>query len=91
MRNILPISDLQRQAAQILNEVVESDEPAIITQRGRAVAVIVSADRFAQMEADLKILDDLELLRLVEEGKKDVESGAVLSHEEVKHRLKMSE
>lgn len=91
MRNILPISDLQRQAAQILNEVVESDEPAIITQRGRAVAVIVSADRFAQMEADLKILDDLELLRLVEEGKKDVESGAVLSHEEGKHRLKMSE
>lgn len=91
MKNILPISDLQRQAAQILNEVVESDEPAIITQRGRAVAVIVSADRFAQMEADLKILDDLELLRLVEEGKKDVESGAVLSHEDVKRRLKMSE
>ena len=86
MKNIVPITDLQRQAAQILNEL-NDDEPIIITQRGRASAVLLSARHYAQIEKDLKLLDDLELLQMLEEAKQDVQNKNTISHEDVKKRL----
>jgi len=88
MKNIVPITDLQRQAGQIIGSLSESDEPVIVTQRGRAAAVIISADRYEEIEDDLKRLDELELLELVEEGKRQIKAGKVLSHDEVKRKLK---
>ena len=87
MDNIIPISDLQRQAAHILSELKESSQPVIITQRGRAAAVMVSAKRYAEIEDDLQTLDDLELLQMIEEGARDRAEGRTLSHEEVRKRL----
>jgi len=88
MKNIIPITDLQRQAGQIIGALSESDEPVIVTQRGRAAAVIISADRYEEIEDDLKRLDELELSELVEEGKRQIKAGKVLSHDEVKRKLK---
>jgi len=90
MKNIIPISDLQRQAANIINDVNESAEPVIITQRGRASAVIISAKRYAEIEEDLKALDDLELIQLVETAEHDVAQKKTVSHSTVKKRLKFS-
>lgn len=87
MKNIIPVSDLQRQAAAILKEVNSSSEPVIVTQRGRASAVIISAKRYAEIEEDLALLDDLELLQVIEEGKEAMEKGDTIPHEEVKRRL----
>ena len=88
MKNIIPITDFQRQAGQIIGSLADSDEPVIVTQRGRAAAVIISADRYEEIEDDLKRLDELELLELVEEGKRQVAAGKVISHDEVKRKLK---
>jgi len=88
MKNIIPVTDLQRQAAQILNDLANDDEPVIITQRGRASAVLVSAKRYAEIEEDLEILDDLELIEMLARGEQDIQSGNTISHEEVKARLK---
>lgn len=44
MRKIIPITDLQRQAGQVVGSLSDSDEPVIVTQRGRAAAVIISID-----------------------------------------------
>jgi prevent-host-death family protein len=88
MKNIVPITELQRQAGQIIDGLADSEEPVIVTQRGRAAAVIISADRYEEIEDDLKRLDELELLELVEEGKRQVKAGNVISHDEVKRRLK---
>jgi prevent-host-death family protein len=87
MKNIFPVSDLQRQAAQILNDVAASNEPFVITQRGRATAVLISSDKYAQIEEDLQLLDELELLRMVEESKQDLQTGNTISQDEVKKRL----
>jgi prevent-host-death family protein len=91
MKNIFPVSDLQRQAAQILNDVATSNEPFVITQRGRATAVLISSDRYAQIEEDLQLLDELELLRMVEEAKQDLKTGNTISQNEVKKRLNFTE
>jgi prevent-host-death family protein len=88
MKNIIPVTDLQRQAAKILNDLAEGGEPVVITQRGRASAVIVSAKHYAEIEEDLKILDDLELIELLAKGEQDIQNGNTISHEEVKARLK---
>ena len=86
MQHIIPITDLQRQAAQILSDL-DNDEPIVITQRGRASAVLLSARRYAQIEEDLQLLDEFELLKMVEKAKQEVQEGKTISHEEVKKRL----
>ena len=89
MQHIIPITDLQRQAAQILSDL-DNDEPIVITQRGRASAVLLSVRRYAQIEEDLQLLDDFELLKMVEKAKQEVQEGKTISHEEVKKRLKLT-
>ena len=86
MKNIVPVTDLQRQAAQILGDLSEN-EPIIITQRGRASAVLLSTRRYAEIEEDLQLLDDLELLQMIEAAKNDVHDSNTISHDEVKKRL----
>lgn len=90
MKNIIPVTDLQRQAAQILSDLSDN-EPVVITQRGRASAVLLSARRYAEIEEDLQMLDDLELLQMLEESKQDVAKGQTVSHTEVKKRLNFKE
>lgn len=87
MKNIIPITDLQRQAGQIISSLGENEEPIVITQRGRASAVIISAERYSEIEADLKRLDELELLEMIELSRQEKAQGKTLSHDEVKKRL----
>ena len=90
MKTIIPVTDLQRQAASILSELSESTEPVIITQRGRASAVLVSAKRYAEIEEDLALLDELELEHLIEQGLQDKAAVNTISLEEAKKRLNYS-
>lgn len=90
MKNIIPITDLQRQAGQIIGGLALSDEPVVITQRGRATAVIVSAERYGEIEDDLRRLDELELMDLVDESRRAIAAGEVLSQDEIKKRLKFT-
>jgi prevent-host-death family protein len=91
MKKIIPITDLQRQAGQILSSLSDSDEPVIITQRGRTAAVIVSAERYTQIEEDLQRLDELELLEMVKRANEARAAGDTVSHAEVKKRLGLTE
>ena len=87
MKNIIPVSDLQRLAAQLLNDVNDSSEPVIITQRGRARGVLLSAKHYEQIEEDMALLDELELEKLVREGLEDKAADRLISLEEAKKRL----
>ncbi|MDQ3320959.1 MAG: type II toxin-antitoxin system prevent-host-death family antitoxin [Acidobacteriota bacterium] len=90
MKNIIPVTDLQRWAAQVLSNLDET-EAVVITQRGRASAVLISARRYAQIEKDLRSLDDLELLQMVEEARQEIKESKTVSHTEVKKRLNFKE
>ena len=46
MTKIIPISDLQTKAKQYVDQVKETDQAVIITQRGRAAAVLVSLETY---------------------------------------------
>ncbi len=66
---IVPISDLRQDAANIVKGVATSREPVVITQRGRAAAVMVG------MEAYEHIQHELEILRLLVKSDKEIEAG----------------
>jgi len=67
--NIIPVSDLRQNAAKVLKQLKNLKEPIIITQRGRAAAVIQSVETFEQSE------HDKELLRLLAKGEREIEIG----------------
>jgi prevent-host-death family protein len=67
--NIVPITDLRQDATSIVKRVSAAREPLIITQRGRAAAVMVSVEAYEHFQ------HELELLRLLARGEKEVEKG----------------
>jgi prevent-host-death family protein len=67
--NIIPITDLRQDATAIVKRVTASREPLVITQRGRAAAVMVSMEAYEQSQYEL------ELLRLLARGEKEIEAG----------------
>ena len=67
--NILPVSDLRQHTAEILKKLRDNNEPVIITQRGRAAAVMISVEAYEKAE------HDKEILRLLARGEKEIEAG----------------
>jgi prevent-host-death family protein len=67
--NIVSISDLRQDAAKVLKQVRDSREPLIITQRGRAAAVMLSVESYEAAECEK------ELLRLLARGEREIEAG----------------
>jgi prevent-host-death family protein len=47
---IIPVSDLRQDAASLLSELRDSNEPMFITQRGRAAAVLIGIDAYQRSE-----------------------------------------
>ena len=66
---IVPITDLPQDAASLLDEVRNTDEPRVITQRGRATAVLLSVEAYERSQREN------ELLRLLAHGEKEVAEG----------------
>jgi prevent-host-death family protein len=67
--DIIPITDLRQHATTIVKKVKTSREPLVITQRGRAAAVIVSMEDYEHSQ------HELELLRLLARSEKEIEAA----------------
>jgi prevent-host-death family protein len=67
--DIVPITDLRQDAAAVLARVRKSAEPVVITQRGRAAAVIVSAESYERAESERQIL------KLLARGEREIAKG----------------
>lgn len=66
---IVPVSDLRQGAAAVLSRVRKSRQPVIITQRGRAAAVLVSVETYEQAEREH------EIMRRIARGEREISSG----------------
>ena len=56
---IIPVSDLRQDAAGVLKRVRKSHEPLIVTQRGRAAAVMLSLESYEQVDRERQLLRQL--------------------------------
>jgi prevent-host-death family protein len=66
---IIPISDLRQNASDVVRSLSSSREPVFITQRGRAAAVMVSMGVYEESQ------QELDILRLLARGEKEIEAG----------------
>jgi prevent-host-death family protein len=69
LSNIIPVSDLRQDAAKLLKQLNKSNAPFIITQRGRAAAVMIGVEAYERSE------HEKELLRLLAKGDREIELG----------------
>jgi len=67
--NIVPVTDLRQNATSILKKATTSRQPIIITQRGRAAAVLVSVEAYEHSQ------HEREILRLLARGEKEIKAG----------------
>jgi prevent-host-death family protein len=67
--DIIPVTDLRQDAAAALKRVRSSRRPVVITQRGRAAAVMLSIDAYEQRE------HERELLRVLARGEREIAAG----------------
>lgn len=74
---ILPITDLRQDAASALRRVRASKQPLVITQRGRAAAVMISVEVYERAE------HERHLLRLLARGEREIARGKGHDLEEV--------
>jgi len=66
---IIPISDLRQDAAGVIRRVTATDQPVVITQRGRASAVLVSAEAYERTQ------HENEILRILARGGAEITAG----------------
>jgi len=57
VEDVLPISELRLRAAQVIKKIQETQRPLIITQYGRAVAVLLDVNQFQSLQDDLAELE----------------------------------
>ena len=67
--DIVPVTDLRQDAAAVLARVKRSAHPVVITQRGRAAAVMVSAEVYERSE------NERQILRLLARGEREIAKG----------------
>jgi len=66
---VIPITDLRQDAAAVLRQVRSSKAPLIVTQRGRAAAIMMSVEAYEQAEYERG------MLRLLARGEREIVAG----------------
>ncbi len=57
VEDVLPISELRLRAAQQISKIQETQRPLIITQYGKAVAVLMEVSQFQEWQDRLAVLE----------------------------------
>jgi prevent-host-death family protein len=79
---IKPISYLKANAAEVLADLAERRQPMVITQNGKAKAVLQDVASFEETQ------ETLALLKLLALGDRDIEAGRARPAREVVKRLR---
>lgn len=68
-KNILPITYLKANAADLLNQINETHHPIIITQNGEARAILQDPESYEEMR------DTISLLKILAIGEEEIRNG----------------
>ncbi|MGB8335452.1 MAG: type II toxin-antitoxin system Phd/YefM family antitoxin [Desulfobacterales bacterium] len=79
--NIVSLSDFKNKASRMLHEIQSSHRPFVITQNGKAAAVLISPSDFDFLTEQARFVD------AVQKGLTDVQNGLVLSDEDLDKEL----
>ena len=80
-KDIISLSDFKNKASKMLHEVKVSHRPLVITQNGKAAAVLMSP-----VDYDL-LTEQARFINAVQRGLADVENGRILPDEDLDNEL----
>ena len=83
----VPISDLRRRVADVIDDVQGSDEPTVVLQRSRRAAYIVSPERFERDQEELSLLRRQLFLAEVREAEAEYAANAAPRFDDVEALL----
>lgn len=79
--DVIPLGDLKINPGRVIKHVANVRRPALLTSRGRGVAVVLSVADFEEAE------EERAFMRAVVAGLNDLESGREISMKAAKVRL----
>ena len=82
-QRILPVTKAKRNLLDIVKRMEEEDETIAITRNGEPVGVLMGISRYEALMETIEILSDKQIMRVLEESKKDFESGRVFKNDQV--------
>ncbi|MDT8452926.1 MAG: type II toxin-antitoxin system Phd/YefM family antitoxin [Gammaproteobacteria bacterium] len=77
MDAVLSLSDFKAEASQLLKQIHENSRSLVITQNGRATAVVQDYEQFQRQR------EALLMLKLMVQGEADIQNGELIPHDEV--------
>lgn len=80
--DVRPVTEFRANTSAIIDQMHSTKRPVILTQHGRSAAVLLDPEVYESL------IDDLEMLRSLAVSETQVSTGAVISHEDVKHRIR---
>ena len=83
MERIIPVSDLQATADKYVDQVKKTKEPIVITQLGRAAALLVDYETYQGLVATLEEMSDPEAWNKLQAAKEASARGEGVDHETV--------
>ena len=81
--DVIPLSDLMINPARVIKQVSQAHRPALLTSRGRGVAVMQSLRDFESAQ------EEQQFMRAVVAGLNELESGRSVSLSEARERLRL--
>lgn len=72
-QSVKPISYVKANASKLINEITENHQAIIVTQNGEAKAIIEDLKEYEKTQ------EVLAMLKLIAQGKKDIQSSQVKS------------
>jgi len=78
---ITPVTQLKTRSAELIRQARETGQPIIITQNGRATAVLQDVASYQRQR------DALLMLKLIAQGAAELQAGAAIPHEEALSRI----
>lgn len=83
----VPISDLRRRIADVIEGAREADEPTVVLQRSRPAAYIVSPERYERDQKELSSLRRQLFLAEVREAEAEYRAGSAVRYDDMERLL----
>ena len=80
--DIRPISYVKSNTARVLKQIEEKNNPVIITQNGKAKAVLMDVRQYQN------ILDSINLLKILSIGENDIKNQRTYTHEALDKKIR---
>ena len=81
VKDIRPISYIKSHTAEVIKQIEKKNNPLVITQNGKAKAVLMDVKQYQS------IIDKMNLLKILSIGENDINNKRMYTHEELQEKI----